>query len=287
FAIRSGGGHPPMAFPSGGGIPTTASWLPIAPNRFDSTEPPPHIGWTSPSVRTSTFIASAGDSLSYTRFFRMGTFTVGDTAVIQAGLDSTGGDYFRASINLRRAADSAIVLVLDTARLTRSTFISSTNVADSGYGHAIIPIADSFFLTLDVARGDSTDNLTLAHIESFDDPIQDVLPPPDSSVGGFKIADPHPQALGTPQPELTVTVHPNPARTSVKVCVEDIPGGIPVTVDVVNEMGTQVAMLYNATPEAELGLCLQLDCSQLPSGIYYADLQTQGQHKAVQFTIEH
>ena len=67
----------------------------------------------------------------------------------------------------------------------------------------------------------------------------------------------------------------------------DLPQGIPVVVDVVNAMGVQIAKLYDATPDAELGLCLTMDCRNLPSGTYYADLQTQGQHKAVQFSVQH
>jgi hypothetical protein len=86
---------------------------------------------------------------------------------------------------------------------------------------------------------------------------------------------------------LAVTVHPNPATSTVKVCIEDLPGGIPVVVDVVNQLGESVATLYNATPDAELGLCLSLDCSTLPSGNYYADLQTMGMHHAVKFTVAH
>ena len=76
-------------------------------------------------------------------------------------------------------------------------------------------------------------------------------------------------------------------RGTVKICVEDLPAQIPVSVDVVNQLGVQVVVLYNATPEAELGLCLSLNCSTLPAGIYYADLQTQGMHKAMQFSVQH
>ncbi len=289
IAIRVGG-PPTMAISPTGGPPFSALWQPIDPNPFDPTEPHLHLTWATPSVGTATFSAFVGDSLSYTRFFRVGTFTAGDTAAVQAALNPTHGDFFRASINLRRAVDSSIVLVLDTALLTESGFVTSANLSDSGYGHAIIPVSDSLFLTMDVARGDSTDALTLSHIESYGDPIiEDVLPaPPDTSGGGgLKKAEPRPQAMSTPQPELDVTVHPNPVRGTVRICVADLLGGIQATVDVVNGMGVAVATLYNATPDAELGLCLQLDCSNLPSGTYYADLQTQGMHKAVKFSVAH
>ena len=106
---------------------------------------------------------------------------------------------------------------------------------------------------------------------------------PTVEVPAGKIAD----GQATDGSNLQVTVQPNPASGSVKVCVEDLPARIPVVVDVVNQMGESVATLYNATPDAELGLCLSLDCSTLPSGNYYADLQTGGFHHAVKFTVEH
>ena len=94
-------------------------------------------------------------------------------------------------------------------------------------------------------------------------------------------------STSSPLPVLDVTVHPNPARDKVRICVADLPPGIPAVVDVVNDLGERVAKLYDATPDAELGLCLTLDCTQLASGIYYADLQANGSHKAVQFSVQH
>lgn len=86
---------------------------------------------------------------------------------------------------------------------------------------------------------------------------------------------------------LQVTVYPNPASGSVKICVENLPQYTPAIVDVVNEMGISVATLFNASLEDELGLAFPLDCSKLASGIYYADLQTEGTHHTVKFTVEH
>ncbi len=105
------------------------------------------------------------------------------------------------------------------------------------------------------------------------------------SIGGGagKILDGHAPDTSS----LQVSVHPNPTSGTVKVCVEDLPGGIPVVVTIVNQTGSSIATLYNATPDAELGLCLQFDCSKLASGIYYADLQTEGIQQTVKFTVEH
>ncbi|MFI5202618.1 MAG: hypothetical protein ACHQNE_09550, partial [Candidatus Kapaibacterium sp.] len=86
---------------------------------------------------------------------------------------------------------------------------------------------------------------------------------------------------------LDVTVHPNPAGNYTRICVADLPGGVPAVVQVVNEDGTTVATLYNATPDAELGLCLTLDCSRLPSGTYFARIANSIMGRAVRISIQH
>ncbi len=102
---------------------------------------------------------------------------------------------------------------------------------------------------------------------------------------GCKIADGHPSILDTAG--MDVTVHPNPANSTSKVCVADLPGGIPAVVEVVNQSGEVVATLYDATPDAELGLCLTLDCSKLPSGIYYARVWNAIMGQAVKLSVSH
>jgi hypothetical protein len=86
---------------------------------------------------------------------------------------------------------------------------------------------------------------------------------------------------------IQVTVYPNPASGTVKIFVENLPEPSPAIVDVVNEMGNSVATIFDATVESELGLTFSLDCSKLPSGSYYADLQTEATHHTVKFTVEH
>jgi hypothetical protein len=87
--------------------------------------------------------------------------------------------------------------------------------------------------------------------------------------------------------DLVLTVHPNPATNFARICVEDLPEGIPAVVEVVNEAGESVATLYNATPEAELGLCLTLDCSKLPNGTYFAHLQNGTRARAAKLSVQH
>ena len=98
------------------------------------------------------------------------------------------------------------------------------------------------------------------------------------AAGSNKVAESNP---------IVVTAHPNPATTLARICVEDLPESIPATVEIVNLMGAHIATLYNATPEAELGLCLSLDCSRMPSGTYYARVVNDIMGTTVKFSVEH
>jgi len=86
---------------------------------------------------------------------------------------------------------------------------------------------------------------------------------------------------------IAVTVHPNPSSSYARVCVASLPEGIPATVEIINLMGEAVTTLYNAAPEAELGLCLTLDCSRMPSGTYYARVMNDIMGTTVKFSVEH
>ncbi len=48
-----------------------------------------------------------------------------------------------------------------------------------------------------------------------------------------------------------------------------------------------ISSLYNATPEAELGLCLTLDCSKLPDGNYFARVINDIMGKSVKISVQH
>jgi hypothetical protein len=94
------------------------------------------------------------------------------------------------------------------------------------------------------------------------------------------------QVPGVTSP-IMCTVHPNPAQLQARICVEDLPAGIPTEFEIVSETGQQVATLYNATPDAELGLCCSLDCSKLPSGIYFARIMNDNMGSSVKLVIQH
>jgi hypothetical protein len=237
--------------------------------------------WPVPSrgtneVHTNNFAINACDSIVIPR-----AVSGMDFSAIQDALTTSDTLVFRMTV--RNSVDSSYLGTVDSMSITKSTVYwagsigSTINSETASYQVSCSLPSDSAFVMVEVLRSDITDSLKRAYVE-----VQDTLgtPPPAPK-----------QADGSPSnpniDNLVVTVHPNPASSSVKICVEDLPQGIPVVVNVVNQTGASVATLYNATPEAELGLCLSLDCSHLPSGIYYADLQTEGMQQAVKFVVEH
>ncbi len=110
------------------------------------------------------------------------------------------------------------------------------------------------------------------------------------SSGFFSIQPPaaktETQVAGMTSPILC-TVHPNPAQYQARICVEDLPAGVPTVFEIVSVTGQQVATLYNATPDAELGLCCTLDCSTLPSGTYFARIMNDNMGSSVKLVIQH
>jgi hypothetical protein len=106
----------------------------------------------------------------------------------------------------------------------------------------------------------------------------------------FTIASPAPKVESS-VPGVTIpivcTLQPNPASAVTRICVEDLPEGVPATLEIVNEVGNVVTTLYNATPDAELGLCYTLDCSKLPSGIYYAHIMNANIGRAAKLSVKH
>jgi hypothetical protein len=252
---------------------------------------------TEDSLRTAYFTSTSPVIVDMRRILLV------DTSQIASVLPGIGNQ-ISYKLVMKDSASSAIIKVLDSANIRGQSPIggsypginpNDTTMAGVGFHiYDTVPPtpSGSAYLTAIITK-DAGTTADLVQIQEYVDSL--VLPkpvPPDTSSdssgggGGYKKLAPHSLSF-VDTAQLVVTVHPNPASGSVKVCVEDVPGGVPVVVDVVNQMGKAVATLYNATPEAELGLCLSLDCSQLPSGIYYADLQTEGMHHAVKFSVEH
>ena len=52
-------------------------------------------------------------------------------------------------------------------------------------------------------------------------------------------------------------------------------------VEIVNEMGERVALLYDETPPGDVGFCLRYRGTHLPSGTYYIHVQNPSMGRAV------
>lgn len=83
----------------------------------------------------------------------------------------------------------------------------------------------------------------------------------------------------------TIRIHPNPTSTQVLICVDALVAGEPFVAEVVSVTGEHIATLYDATPEAELGLCQRLDCTHLAPGTYYVRVANSTQGRAVKFSV--
>ncbi len=251
---------------------------------------------TEDSVRTSNFSVTTPDSITISRVL------VVDTSQIAALLpDAT--HYISYKLVVKDSASQTVTQVLDSVLIPGGVLsggssypgVNPNDTSMMGMGYNIKAIilptpSGSAYVTAIITKDNST-QAELIQDEEYADSVAFQVPVVDSSSdssGGPGYKPLTPTTLSTANtPPLVVTVHPNPVKGLVKICVEDIPGGIPAQVDVVDQLGHLVAMLYNATPDAESGLCLSLDCTTLPSGIYYADLQTMGMHQAVKFSVEH
>jgi hypothetical protein len=256
------------------GPPVLVNWDPVNLSSGDAAE-----SWENPEIvpnvaHTDAFAIQACDSILIPR-----TTDTNGLAEIQDSLKS-GSDYVMFRMKLLRKSDSAWIGTIDSMIVTKTVkywagAFFGINPTMARYEVPCTASPDSAFVSMEVLREDTTNSIHRYYVNLVD------------TITPFPAAKEPDGTQSAPTDGLVVTVHPNPASSSVKVCVEDLPQGIPVAVNVVNQIGVSVATLYNATPDAELGLCLSLDCSHLPSGIYYADLQTEGMHHAVKFVVEH
>jgi hypothetical protein len=106
----------------------------------------------------------------------------------------------------------------------------------------------------------------------------------------FTISPPKPTSFVARQgmiKPILCTVHPNPISGMAKICVEELPEGIPAAVEVVDARGETIAKLYDAIPEGDLGLCMTFDCRNLPSGTYFAHVMNEQVGRAVKISVQH
>jgi|GEM_PF-2520319 len=256
-------------------VPTTVNWAQISPSFAGPDE-----AWTNPEgipnvEHTNAFAFQACDSILVPRLC-----DTNNVREIQDSLKSSS-DYVQFRLLLCRTADSTILGTIDSMRITRTAIrwagmTAGIDPDTARYKVSCSASPDSAFVMAEVLRGDTTNSIHRYYVQSLDTTGAPPPPAPKRAAHPFSITD----STG-----ILVTVHPNPARTFVEICVEDLPQGVPASAIVVNQAGETVATLYNATPEGELGLCMRLDCSNLPSGTYYAYIQNAIMGTVVKFQV--
>ena len=110
------------------------------------------------------------------------------------------------------------------------------------------------------------------------------------SSGYFSIRPPSVQTQAKPTSEMedvNLTAQPNPASKVVRLRVEGLPSGQPVTMLVFNEEGQVIAKLDNPAMEAGQGLCYTLDCSNFANGFYFARILNDQSRRSVKIAVSH
>ena len=238
--------------------------------------------WPSPpreinEVHTANFAIHSCDSIIIPR-------AVGATNFTAIQNDLTSRDTVTFRLTVRRAADTSYIGTMDSMSITKTTIYwpGYTTGFASDTARYQVPCGwpdDSAFVMAELLRSDTLDSLNRSYIE--------VMDTTDTGSALAMKRSTTPAAVPGVTSDIEMTVHPNPAGNYTRICVADLPADIPANVEVVNEEGTTVATLYNATPDAELGLCLTWDCSQVPSGIYYAHIANSIMGRAVKISVQH
>ncbi len=293
--IKRTNSHPAVVLSTGGhiGCDTLVLLAVGTPIIVPPSGPPPIVNWNTPSPSlsgpadpwvnpdqipnvetTNNFTIEACDSILVPH----GTITTGLTR-IQDSLHPSG-DYAMLRLVLRRAVDSSYYATVDSMIVTRTSIywpsITPGIDPDTARYHVSCGAStDSVFLSMDAERGDTSNSIERYYVNIMDSLADSPAP---------KLAT-HPAAQPGLNSPILVSVHPNPARSTVLICVEDLPDGVPVSATIVNEAGQTVATLYNATPEGEMGLCMRMDCSNLPNGTYYAYIVNAIMGSAVKFEV--
>ncbi|MDP4199412.1 MAG: hypothetical protein Q8902_07565 [Bacteroidota bacterium] len=268
-------------------IPSNPSYDPQAVGvvRMDPTQYGVDDDWPSPprvasEIQTNEFAVHPGDSIIVAR-----KIVTIDTLAIQSAL-SGSSDYLTFRVRLMHYRDSIPIVTIDSMAITRaevlwagtgSPFSSSFDPDSIRYQLPGSISDDSAFLSFELLRGDVQDTLERSYLEVYS--IDTVNDGPAA-----KRSSQRPEAVPNPQP-IMLTVHPNPAQDHVLICVDALSAGEPFVAEVVSVTGEHIATLYDATPEADFGLCYRLDCSHLATGIYYVRVANSTQGRTVKFEV--
>jgi len=102
----------------------------------------------------------------------------------------------------------------------------------------------------------------------------------DSALASATVSVPHDNGSPKTAPEgglqslttgdlSSITILPNPASTQATISIEELPANLHTTIEVVDQTGRRVALLYDATPDCDVGFRTNFNTSELPSGTYF------------------
>lgn len=232
------------------------------------------IQWNDNRFGTKPFAMNTGDTLQYDRYFKVGTYSAGDTAVAAGALADTN-DYAMIAIRLRKQSDNSIYATLDSAVLTKNHGFRQTYTSDSsvhGVYAPATPPSGLVYLTIEGTRGNVTDSFDIASTIMYDCAVEEMLPPDDSGRFAYKIASP-PQRQGAPvDNKIEVQIVPNPFHTTAEISV-DVSKGNLLNVTLFDVVGKRVAELTNGLAEKE-HYTFTITNEQIAEGAYFLRVQS-------------
>ena len=207
-------------------------------------------------VHTDQFSLAANDSIRIGR-----NVEINDLQNIRNSL-ADASDTLTVDFVLRKSIDSSVVAIVEHSYITKDTIIAPGYGLDASTTKYKYPTGsttlDSAFITLEIKRT-KIDSLTSNFVEYEG---SDSLP-----ISSYKHSSPQIQKV---QPEISVSIIPNPLSLSASVVVK-LPDEGMTSIELYDIQGRKIQTLYSKIGSGELHL--MLDGSTLSSGIYLLRIQ--------------
>ncbi|MDP4198310.1 MAG: T9SS type A sorting domain-containing protein [Bacteroidota bacterium] len=244
---------------------------------------------TEDTVRTTCFPTTMDSAI-----LDMKRILLVDTSQLSTQLpDPT--NFISYSIVIKDSASQLVSQVLDSAVIHGQGVFGGSNpgvdmndTTMMGVGYhiqsRILPTASGVGYITIIWNKDTGTSAELMQQQQFGGTITLPAPNPDDSTA-YKKSQPHPKTTTARIGDLNISIHPNPATTRVLICVDALPADNPFMAEVVSATGQHIATLYDATPEADIGLCYTLDCSGLANGTYYVRVANSVLGGVVKFQV--
>ncbi|MBS1903237.1 MAG: T9SS type A sorting domain-containing protein [Bacteroidetes bacterium] len=241
--------------------------LALSSNTVDVSSP---IGWDDNRYNSELFALSAGDTLSYDRYFQVGTYTAGDTSAIAASL-ADSNDFAKVRILLRSNGTNALVAVLDSVNLSKRYGVTQS-IAVGGSTHGSYYVSSApvglVYMSIEASRGNVADSFSVNNCVVMDGDYLDMIAPDAPS---YKtISQPTSTVVERKDPLVTIVPNPFTSSTTVSVTVEK---DAPLNVTLFDALGRKVMELTNALATTDK-YTYQLSADQLTSGSYYVRVQS-------------